>query len=644
LNNENVSANADKAAILRERLPDVSTGPGVYLLKDKTGRVIYVGKAANLRKRLASYFARRYRDDVKTRVLVEHVTAFDVMLTASDKEAIILEANLIKRHKPRYNVVLKDDKRYPILRLGRRHPYPRLQIVRKIKKDGARYFGPFASAGGVRQTLKIINKVFRLRKCTNSEFRRRARPCLHFQMKNCLGPCCQDVDPAQYDELVQDVILFLNGRTPDLVRQLRKKMAAAAQGQRYEEAALLRDKLFAVQRTLEKQVAVTTDLKDRDVIAAAVSPAVSVVTLLTVRGGFLQGTRHFAFEKTLSSEQDVIETFLLQYYEKTPFTPSEILVAERLPHARVVEESLDPLQQHKIRVLAPQRGPKHQLVLMALENARNQLREQLDVLASGQALLKRLEKSARLRRRPQRIECIDNAHLGGDNPVSGLVVFQGGRPRKKDYRTYRLRTAGSGDDYAAMAEVIERRFNPHKETLPLPDLLLIDGGRGQLGMVVAAARRLGLDTSFDILAIAKKDEQKGEDNDKIYQPGRVNPIAFGPDRDALLLLQRIRDEAHRFVLQFHRKQRRKSAIRSELDHIPGIGVKRRAQLLAAFGGIERIRRASAQELSAVPGMNYPSVRAVRDYFEKTAVGSRKSEVGGRKSEVGGLRSEVGGRK
>jgi excinuclease ABC subunit C len=607
----------DAAALsLAEKLARVSGGPGVYLMKDAEDRVIYIGKARSLKKRLSSYFARSGHPDAKTGVLVAKIADFETIVTATEKEALILESNLIKRHKPRYNVVLKDDKRYPSLRLDLRHPYPRLSIVRKISKDGALYFGPYASAQAVRQTLKVVNKTFMLRKCTDREFKTRTRPCLHCQMQSCLAPCCRDVDRGVYEDMVKDVILFLKGRTPDLIRKIRSEMNSAARRQDYERAASLRDRMFALEKTLEKQVAVSTDFMDRDVIATARTARMALVTLLSIRGGFLQGSRSFNVGETVVDDEELVATFIRQYYADHRFVPKEILLPVVLEDAPLIEEWLQGIKHERVRLIRPQRGEKTRLIVMARENAAKELKERIDSANRGADLLQRLQKRMALSRLPEHIECYDNSNLFGAAPVAGRVVFKNGKPDKGAYRIYRIRAVAGPDDYATMAEVLRRRFDAKTVAEPLPDLLLVDGGKGQLNVAQAVIADLALPGRFDVAAIAKKDENKGETEDKIYIPGRLNPVGFGREADLLLFLQRIRDEAHRFAVSFHRRQRNKAAIASELDAVPGIGGVKKKALLQHFKSVARIRSATAEALSEVPGIDRALARRLLDYLNR----------------------------
>jgi len=608
----NYMSNPKANSNIKEQLSRTPSRPGVYLLKDIEGKVIYVGKAAQLKKRLASYFSKSKHTDTKISVLVRMVAAFDIILVGSEKEALILESNLIKKYKPRYNVILKDDKRYPCLRINTRHPYPKISIVRKIRKDGTLFFGPFTSAGAVRQSLKIVNRTFKLRKCSDREFSQRTRPCLHYQMRRCLAPCCMDVDKETYGALIQEVVLFLNGRTPDLIMKIKKEMNQQAELEQYEKAAELRDKLFSLEKILEKQLSVSTDLKDRDVIALVTSSDHAMIVMLYVRNGFLLGKRQFVFEKILATEENILTGFLRQFYEQAYMIPPEILVSHCLEDVEIIEGILKEFRKGKVKIHRPQRGEKRRLVLMALENAENGLRESLASNAADMALLIRLKKRLNMERLPRRIECFDNSHIFGRASVSGMVVFEKSRPKRAAYRTYRLTTAGMHDDYAAMAEVLGRRYGRTGSLDPLPDLLVVDGGKGQLNIAVDIINMLGLNKSFEIVGIAKKDEKKGEVRDKIYQRGRANPVSFGRDLDGLLLLQKIRDEAHRFAIQYHRKLRGKQAMHSTLDDIYGVGPKRKAMLLKHFGSVELVRAADLEALTVLPGMNRRVAQAVKE--------------------------------
>ena len=612
-----LSNTTEKTLSVEEKLSRTTHEPGVYLLKDAQGVIIYIGKALDLRKRLAAYFKNAGHTDMKTGVLVKKISDFDTIITGNEKEALILESNLIKRHRPRYNVVLKDDKRYPSLRLDLKETFPSFSIVRKIGEDDATYFGPFASAHAVRETLKTINKTFKLRKCRAKDFKTRTRPCLHCQMEGCLAPCCLDVDPEIYQEQVNEAIMFLKGRTKDLVDKIKTQMAAAAEAQEFEKAARLRDKMFSLERTIEKQIVVTTDFQDRDVFAIARAKGVALVTVLNVMGGFLKGTRHFSFEETLSDDEDALGTFIRQYYEKSAFLPKEILVSLQLPDAKLMEKWFRTVKGKKVKILNPKRGEKAKLMGLAVHNAENELESVIAARTAEMELLSRLQKKLRLSRLPNRIECFDNSNISGAEPVASMVVFEKGKAQKSEYRKFKIKAVNEPDDYAYMSEVLNRRLgklNRQPGSEPIPDLLMVDGGKGQLNIALAVIKELGLKEQFEIIAIAKKDEKKGETHDKIFKPRRTNPITFGKDADLLLFLQRIRDEAHRFAITFHRKRRTKTSLQSELDAIPGIGRKRKTILLKHFKSIKKMREANIEELCALPGINRPAAKAVYRYF------------------------------
>ena len=592
---------------LHKRQPDKLSGlpsdPGVYLMKDAGGGVIYVGKAQNLKKRVSSYFKSRGQSDAKTIALVKNISDFEIIITGTEQEALILESNLIKQYRPRYNVILKDDKRYPFLKMDIKNPYPDLVIVRKIKNDGALYFGPFASPAAVRTSLKIIGKTFKLRKCATRNFRARSRPCINYQMGRCLAPCCIKVEPAVYNEIVKEVALFLKGRTDKLLKKLKKQMAWAAERHAYEKAAVLRDRISALEKTLEKQVVVTSDLMDRDVLAVAGSYEFSLLVLIFVRGGHLLGRFYFDFAETMSAGKEIIRTFIKQYYEKTHFVPKEILVSESIEDVSLLENRLKDIKGEKVNIIRPRRGEKARLVDMAMQNAENRINEIIASKTAQLDLLGRLSKKLKLNKIPERIECFDNSNISGTEQVAGMVVFKNGKPDKSLYRKYSIKTVVKQNDYACMFEVLKRRYSGGNRSKPYPDLLMVDGGRGQLNIAVSVIKELNIAKKFEIIAIAKKNEKKGETKDKVYKQGRVDHINFGHEEDLLYFLQRIRDESHRVAVSFHRRRRSAASIHSVLDTIPGIGKKRKVTLLKHFKSISRIRAATIEELAALPGIN-----------------------------------------
>ncbi|MFO7715692.1 excinuclease ABC subunit UvrC [Desulfosarcina sp.] len=602
---------SNSSSPLAEAIKGISERSGVYLMKDDKGEIIYVGKAICLQKRVASYFKRQENQSAKTALMVDRVADIETVVTASEKEALILESNLIKRHRPRYNVVLKDDKRYPSIRIDIKSSFPKIEIVRQTPRDGAIYFGPFSSAHAVRQTVKLINKTFPLRKCSDRTLGSRTRPCIHHQMGQCLGPCCLAVDPKTYRGIVREVVLFLKGRTPELIRRIRRHMLNASAAQDYEAAAVLRDRMVALERTLERQVTVTTDFLDRDVLGITGSSDFRLVTVMTIRRGYLQGVRHFELIQAAPEKGELVAQFLGQYYQQAHAIPVEVLVPELPENTALLEETLSEWKQRRVRIRQPQRGEKHRLLVMAQSNAENTLRERLQKASRETAVLEGLKGRLHMARLPARIECFDNSNLAGTNPVSAMVVFVNGRPHKSGYRHYTIRTVSCPDDYASMAEVLFRRYGKIGPANPQPDLLLVDGGKGQVSIAVAVLDQLGLKGRFAIAGIAKRDAQKGETADKIYLPNRANPVNMGMDGRLLLLLQQIRDEAHRFAVTFQRGQRNRKMVKSALDSVNGVGAKRKAMLIKHFGGIKKIRAATVDELGALPGINKSMAEAIK---------------------------------
>ncbi len=609
---------SDQRDQLNRQLDSLPANPGVYLFKDRQGKIIYVGKARHLRKRVRSYFQAGRPQDPKTRVLISKVAVLDTIITHTEQEALILESNLIKRHRPRYNVVLKDDKRYPSLRLDLTQEFPKLNIVRKIRNDGALYFGPFTSSSAVRQTLKFIYKTFKLRRCRNQTFHHRTRPCLNYQMGLCLGPCSMKVDPAVYRAVVDEVVAFLRGRTPALIGQIKAQMKSAAEHQEFERAAALRDKMFALEKTLEKQVSVTSDFKDRDVVAMVGEGDITAVALLRVRGGFLLGSRQFDFESAVGSDERQMSLILRQFYTDQQEVPPQILVNHLPDDLMMIAAGLTGQRGAKVSIEMPRRGEKSTLLRMAVQNAQKALHECLNHRHVHLDLLRRLQKRLGMRHPPHRIECFDNSNLAGTDPVSAMVVFEQGAPSPSGYRHYRLKTGVAGDDYAYMFEVLHRRLGKGPASEPLPDLLLVDGGKGQLNVALGVLEALGLGGRFAVAGIAKKNEAQGEKTDKIFLPGRANPVQFGKDADLLLFLQRVRDEAHRSAVGYQRKTRGKQFLVSSLDSLTGIGPKRKASLLRHFGSLDEIRRATVEELSSVPGISTTVARTIQAAFSDDA--------------------------
>ncbi len=610
--------NQNMNSALSEKYNSAPSDPGVYLMKNKNGKIIYVGKALNLKKRLASYFAGRLsRHDMKTGVLIKKITDFETIITSTEHEALILESNLIKKYKPKYNVILKDGKNYPCLRIDINEKYPVLEIVRKIKKDHALYFGPYSSAYGVRSTLRKVNRIFRLRKCRKNQFNNRSRPCLNFQIKACLGPCCNDVAEEEYKKIVKDVVLFLKGKAPELVKKLKQEMQDRALNEEFEEAAKIRDTIYAIKKTLEQQVAVSTDMLDRDVISCECLKEKAVVTILFVRAGNLIGTRHYHFDMELNRSEEILEAFIRQYYEKNAFLPCQVLISENIGDKELLEHDLSLKKGRKVKILVPARGEKKRIVEMAANNGKKELKKLVSKEAEALNTLKILQERLHMSSFPERIECFDNSNISGTDPVSSMVVFINGFADKTKYRKFIIKNVKGQDDYACMTEVLMRRFLKDQSDMQFPDLLLVDGGKGQISMAVSVLKELGLENRFQIAGIAKKDPDRGEDQDKIYLPNRANPVNLGDSQKALFLLQRLRDEAHRFAITFQRKRRLKRAEVSALDGISGIGPKREQMLLKKYKGITGIKQASIEELAALPGMTLKAAKNIAAELGKT---------------------------
>lgn len=577
--------------------------PGVYLMKDARNRTIYVGKAKNLKKRLSSYFIKKKNHDPKTAALLEMIKDFEVIITSSDHEAFILESNLIKEHNPKYNVILKDGKSYPLLRIDMNEKYPAIQRVRKIKNDHALYFGPYSSSSSINKTLKQIQKIFKLRKCKNTQFKNRSRPCLNYQIKACLGLCCNDVSSVEYKKQVKDAVLFLKGRSKQVVKKLRTQMTDYAETREYEKAAQIRDAIFAIENIMEKQVVVSPDMKDRDIITLAAKKGRGVVTVMIVRSGYLIDTAHYPLDLGFKEPDEVLSAFLAQYYKSSLFLPSFILLNRKIDHPELLEQTFSEKKEKKVSIHVPARGEKKRLVEMGYVNASRELEKRLLKEEEERASILMLKDLLKMEQLPSRIECYDNSNLSGQDPVSSMVVFKDGRPFKDGYRKFIIRGLDFQDDYAYMYQVLERRFSKDPSEMEYPDLLVVDGGKGQLSMALAVLKDLKIQYEFVVAGLAKKNEAKGEKFDKIYIPGRSNPLNTGQATKALYLLQQVRDEAHRFAITFQRKRREKRAGLSILDGIPGIGPRKKQVLLKHFKGVSKIKTASLDEIKSLPGMN-----------------------------------------
>jgi excinuclease ABC subunit C len=650
---------------LKAKIESLPAQPGVYIMKDREGAVVYVGKAVSLRARVGQYF-QEHTSDVRAFIpfLEELLGDLEVIITPSEKDALLLENELIKQHKPRFNIRLRDDKNFISLRLSRSHPYPRLEVVRRVKKDGARYFGPYSSASSIRETLGLVNRHFQLRTCTDQVMGNRRRPCLQFQIKRCPAPCVYNVPQDEYQRSVEEVSLFLEGKADELKSQLHGRMKGAASALEFERAAQLRDQLQAIDRSLEKQRTILGDLLDQDVLGFHREGPHLELHLLFFRNGRLTGGRSFGFTKQEFPTEELLSSFLDQYYESGAFVPKELLLPIPLSDSEQREVWLSEKRGDRVRVHIPERGEKVRLVEMAMENARHNFEEKARTQKNHLEALTRLQQRLHLPRLPRRIECFDISTFQGQLTVGSQVVFSDGEPDKSGYRLFRVRGDAAGDDFASMFQVLTRRLKRGIEEENLPDLLVIDGGKGQLGVARAAMRELGLDTKdLPLAGLAKsrvledaerfaarqgyktsdawegstKPETEGpaepvsrlgrsrkkgrfteatleRSPERVFLPGQKNPIVLRQNTSELFLLTRLRDEAHRFAITYHRKLRRERNFKSVLEEIEGVGDKRKRALLSHFGSLKRIRAATTEEIAQVEGFNKALAERVQKFL------------------------------
>ena len=616
---------AEEKSTLEESAASLPTGPGVYLFKASDGHVLYVGKAQNLRSRVRQYLSGA---DSRMRIpaLVERAADVDVLTTENVKDALLLENELIKQYKPPFNVRLRDDKQYLALRLDPNDEWPRLQTVRKFRRDKAEYFGPYTSSIELKKSLGDLRRIFPLRSCTDAvfrDYRRRGRPCIEFEMKRCAAPCCDRIDEAGYNELVMGTLLFLRGRSAELMNSLNERMEKASAEENFEEAARVRDRIAGVERTLEHQRIIVEQPVDRDVFGLAQEGGDAEMQVFHVREGRVIGAEDFAFSDLRLDPGAVVSSFLGQYYgeEFGRRIPSEILTPTAVEDAEALLGMLCDRAERPVRLKAPKRGDLKTLVQMAIDNAEVALERRLRARTSVEGALEEIRKRCDLTALPRRIECYDVSNLQGTLAVASRVVFEDGVPVKSDYRRYRIRRAQAGDDYDCLREVLQRRMSRIVQE-PLPDLLMVDGGRGQLGVLIAVLGDIGLE--LDTLGLSKERDGEGPKArvkrggglkaERIFRPGRANPIMLHPGSRGLLLLQRVRDESHRFAIEFQRKLRSKVNFTSILQELPGIGPVKRKALLKALGSLTRIREASREELANVPGVSGSDAEMIFEFF------------------------------
>jgi len=601
--------------LLQVKLSNLPELPGCYLFKSDDGEIIYVGKAKSLKKRVRSYFQKGHPDP-KTEQLILQIADLDLLVTNSEIDALILESNLVKEHKPKYNINLKDDKQFPYIKVTTTELYPRLYVVRRIQDDGARYFGPYTSAGAMRQTLAIIRRIFPIRSCSlELPSKRKHQVCLDYYIGRCPG-CCEvgKTTPEAYRAMIDEVIMFLSGRSKEITRLLQGKMERYSEELRFEDAAKVRDQLKAIESVMRRQRMVSRDLMDRDIIAVAIEGGDASIGLLQVRQGLLLGQEQFNVATAGEDTAEIIRNFLPRYYKTATFYPDEILIPVEIDDTDLIETFLKSKSGRRILIKMPQKGDKAELIEMALSNARHHL----DLyLAQKSAARKRahhtvysLARDLYLKTLPRTIAAFDISNLGKDLAVGSVVFFSDGQPRKSEYRRMRIRTVQGQDDFSMMQEIVARYLNHLAENQKdYPDLLLIDGGKGQLNAACVALRELNIE-NMQLASLAKRFEE-------VYLPGRSEPLSIPRTSSSSRLLQRIRDEAHRFAVSYHRNLRSKRLEESEIDKVHGVGKKRKLDLLAAFGSLDRIRHASLDELKATPNLPSHVAVAVHEYFHKS---------------------------
>ncbi len=601
--------------MLAEKLDKLPSSPGVYLMKDEGGEIIYIGKAVNLKNRVRSYFSSGHASP-RIESMVGKIRDFEYILTDSEIEALILESNLIKRHKPKYNVRLMDDKHYPFLKVTVQEDYPRLEIVRSVKKDGARYFGPYTNAAAVHETLKLLKKVFPVRSCKQSVLSKRDKPCLNAHINRCAAPCCGLIKKEDYRKIIEEAILFLQGKQGFLLKKLQTEMEVAAERLDFEKAAQIRDQLLAVEKVVAKQKIISERMQDLDVINYACEEDKICVGIFFIRSGRVLGRDRFIMNGAGGvNGGEVLTAFLKQYYSQVDYVPPEILVPEAIEDEEILQKWLAEKRGAAVHLKFPHRGDKRGLLELVGTNAQELLRLEVSSRREkeerSKKALQEIAQVLKMEKEPHRLECYDISHIQGAETVASMVVFEGGKPVSALYRRFKIKTVEGPDDFASMAEVIGRRLDRatagDEKFLPLPDLMVIDGGKGQLSAARAVMRAQGQADIFTV-GLAKE-------NEWLFVEGRSEPIELQRDSRGLQLLQHIRDEAHRYAVTYHRLLRGRRNLASVLDEIPGVGPSRKKALLAQFGlSLQKISGASWEELAATKGIDKKTAQQIWEYF------------------------------
>ena len=594
---------------IQEQLKLLPTNPGVYLMKNEQAKIIYVGKAINLKNRVKSYFQSSKNHSPKVKSMVEKICDFEYIITANEIEALILECNLIKKYRPKYNISLRDDKTYPYIKVTLNEDYPTVSITRKILKDGAKYFGPYTSAGAVHEVLNLLKKLFQIRSCRQMNTK---RPCLEFHIKRCLAPCTGRVAKSEYREMIKSLCLFLEGRNEVVLKELTSRMQIAAENFQFELAAKLRDQVLAIEKISAKQNIIIGS-SDQDIIGLARKADEACIQIFFIRSGKMIGRDHFLLNGTEDeTDSALLNAFLEQYYNKATFIPKEILLPAEIENEEILSAWLSQKKNGKVSFGLPQRGVKKEMVLMANDNAVVVLEEQMIKNSAGLeqtvGAMKDLGRYLRMEKELKRIECFDISHIQGSETVASMVVFSNGAPDKQEYRRYKLKSVeGKPDDFKSMQEVVGRRYRQSDGIMP--DLIIIDGGKGQLNSALEIIRALG-HYQIPVVGLAKQFEY-------VFLEGQSEPVILPPNSKALYLIQRIRDEAHRFAITYHRKLRHKRNLVSVLDHIEGVGPTRRKALWDAFGSIAEIKKAKITDLTAVPGISENIANNIVKYFKNS---------------------------
>ncbi len=595
-------------------LENIPKKTGIYIMRNTSGKPVYIGKAKDLKSRVSSYFNQSGDNRPQINYLVKEIDTIDFIVTKGEREALILENSLIKTHKPKYNIRLKDDKSYSFLTITNKDKFPKLLRTRRVREDGSLYYGPFASAGALKQTKHLVHKLFQLRDCTDEKFKRHwQRPCLNYNLNLCLGPCAEKVSHEKYSDAVTQAKSFLSGDKKQLVSILKKDMYRAAEETNFEEAAYLRDQIKLLTNDLDVQKVLSSNFDDKDIIGIFEADESFEIIVLFSRFGSIIDKSEFSISGAYTNKGEILQQFIGRFYQDGRYIPKEIITGTAISDKKLYEEWLSDKKGKKVLISKPVRGAKLRLLALADKNAEESFNKKILSSKSNQDLLESLKKSLSLKSLPKTIECFDNSNIQGTNPVASMVRFKDAMPDRQRYRRYKIKTVSGPDDYASMNEVLTRRFKrADEEGWEIPDLIVIDGGKGQLGVVSDVLSKLGYKDKLELISIAKG--RKEGELDKIYVDGIKTPFILDDNKQGLYLLMRVRDEAHRFAIEYHKKKRGKELVASGLDNVPGIGRRRRITLLNHFGSLGKIRSASEDEIARLPGMNKKVAGILKEHF------------------------------